>query len=56
LYFAINRVILHLIQPKGVAKMNVDKKEMHDIKAWATIRETSIEIAEAIFEFFIGGF
>jgi hypothetical protein len=30
--------------------MNVGKKEMHDIKAWATIRETSIEIAEAIFE------
>ncbi|OCG21308.1 MULTISPECIES: YccJ family protein [unclassified Gilliamella] len=30
--------------------MNISKKEIHDIKSWATVRETSIEIAEAIFE------
>ena len=30
--------------------MNSTKKEIHDIRAWANIRETSIEIAEAIFE------
>jgi hypothetical protein len=36
--------------------MNVDKQEMHDIKAWPTIREIFIEIVDAIFEFFIGGF
>ncbi|NUF50103.1 YccJ family protein [Gilliamella sp. ESL0250] len=30
--------------------MNIDKKEIHDIKSWASVRETSIEIAEAIFE------
>ncbi|MFQ1016914.1 YccJ family protein [Gilliamella sp. Occ3-1] len=30
--------------------MNIDRKEIHDIKSWASIRETSIEIAEAIFE------
>jgi hypothetical protein len=30
--------------------MNIDKKEIHDIKSWASVRETSIEIAESIFE------
>lgn len=30
--------------------MNSTKKEIHDIRFWANIRETSIEIAEAIFE------
>ncbi|MCX8601349.1 MULTISPECIES: YccJ family protein [unclassified Gilliamella] len=30
--------------------MNSTKKEIHDIRSWASIRETSIEIAEAIFE------
>ena len=30
--------------------MNSTKKEIHDIRSWANIRETSIEIAEAIFE------
>lgn len=26
------------------------KKHMHDIRSWAKIRETSVEIAEAIYE------
>lgn len=30
--------------------MNPHKKESHEIKSWAEVRETSIEIAEAIFE------
>lgn len=30
--------------------MNSTKKEIHEIRSWASIRETSIEIAEAIFE------
>lgn len=30
--------------------MNPSKKEAHEIKSWATARQTSIEIAEAIFE------
>ncbi|WP_392560446.1 YccJ family protein [Orbus mooreae] len=30
--------------------MNSIKKELHEIKAWASVRQTSIEIAEAIFE------
>ncbi|OCG48098.1 hypothetical protein A9G35_02390 [Gilliamella sp. Choc5-1] len=30
--------------------MNSTKKDIHDIRAWATVRDTSIEIAEAIFE------
>ncbi|XKM13012.1 YccJ family protein [Orbaceae bacterium ac157xtp] len=30
--------------------MNPCKKEAHEIKAWATLRQTSFEIAEAIFE------
>lgn len=30
--------------------MNQHKKEQHEIKSWATARQTSIEIAEAIFE------
>ncbi|RKS87020.1 YccJ-like protein [Orbus hercynius] len=30
--------------------MNSTKKELHQIKAWASLRQTSIEIAEAIFE------
>lgn len=30
--------------------MNQHKKESHEIKSWAEVRETSIEIAEAIFE------
>lgn len=30
--------------------MNEHKKEIHDIKSWASTRETSLEIAEAIFE------
>lgn len=30
--------------------MNPHKKESHEIKLWAEVRETSIEIAEAIFE------
>lgn len=30
--------------------MNPCKKEAHEIKSWATLRQTSIEIAEAIFE------
>lgn len=30
--------------------MNSHKKESHEIKSWAEVRETSIEIAEAIFE------
>lgn len=30
--------------------MNSIKKEIHEIRSWASIRETSIEIAEAIFE------
>lgn len=28
----------------------MSKHEIHNIKAWATVRETSLEIAEAIFE------
>ncbi|GAA5109820.1 YccJ family protein [Orbus sasakiae] len=30
--------------------MNPMKKELHEIKSWATVRQTSLEIAEAIFE------
>lgn len=30
--------------------MNSIKKELHEIRAWASLRQTSIEIAEAIFE------
>ncbi|KFA59140.1 hypothetical protein A9G34_06050 [Gilliamella sp. Choc4-2] len=30
--------------------MNSSKKDIHNIHAWANLRETSIEIAEAIFE------
>lgn len=30
--------------------MNSNKKELHEIKAWANVRQTSIEIAQAIFE------
>ncbi|MCX8574812.1 MULTISPECIES: YccJ family protein [unclassified Gilliamella] len=30
--------------------MNQTKKEIHDLRSWAKIRETSLEIAEAIFE------
>ena len=30
--------------------MNPTKKDIHDIRSWASVRETSIEIAEAIFE------
>lgn len=30
--------------------MNLVKKEAHEIKSWATTRQTSLEIAEAIFE------
>ncbi|OCG00805.1 YccJ family protein [Gilliamella sp. wkB112] len=30
--------------------MNSTKKDIHDIRSWANVRETSIEIAEAIFE------
>lgn len=30
--------------------MNSTKKDIHDIRSWASVRETSIEIAEAIFE------
>lgn len=30
--------------------MNPHKNESHEIKSWAEVRETSIEIAEAIFE------
>lgn len=30
--------------------MNPTKKDIHEIRAWANVRETSIEIAEAIFE------
>jgi len=30
--------------------MNSTKKELHEIKAWASTRQTSLEIAEAIFE------
>ncbi|WP_392562889.1 YccJ family protein [Orbus sturtevantii] len=30
--------------------MNSTKKALHEIKAWANLRQTSLEIAEAIFE------
>lgn len=30
--------------------MNTNQKEIYNIRSWANIRETSIEIAEAIFE------
>ncbi|AJA45517.1 YccJ family protein [Frischella perrara] len=30
--------------------MNPCKKEAHEIKSWASTRQTSVEIAEAIFE------
>lgn len=31
--------------------MNTNQKEIYNIQSWANVRETSIEIAEAIFEF-----
>ena len=30
--------------------MNTNQKEIYNIRSWANVRETSIEIAEAIFE------
>lgn len=30
--------------------MNTNQKEIYNIRFWANVRETSIEIAEAIFE------
>ncbi|MBI0067938.1 MULTISPECIES: YccJ family protein [unclassified Snodgrassella] len=30
--------------------MNTNQKEIYNIQSWANVRETSIEIAEAIFE------